>query len=631
MSAFFGIFDRSGKKIDKKTADAMLDAMCYWDPDDQGIYIDSSVALGHAMLWNTPESKYEHLPLHKDVTVLTMDARIDNREELAKEIELPDGPLSEIGDSAFILGAYKKWGEDCPEYLLGDFAFAIWDHGKEQFFCARDHIGIKPFYYYASDELFVFTNELRVIEKHPKIPKKMSDKAVADYLIHSLLTDNTLTFFEGVKKLPAASTLVVTSSGVETSCYWQPENAPKVTLPDAQSYAAKLRELIEEAVACRLRSAYPVTSHLSGGLDSSTIATIAARKLHKRGEKLLAFNWLHVPEKNEDASEPEWHDSMRIAKSENIEHHYVKLDADDIYELMNSHNIAYGDSAGFWYEYPVRTAAQKRGSRTILSGWGGDELSTYHGGAFLSNMIKDGEFRTFFSEIKHWIPAKKRKSLKSILSLVYHHVLIPFVPRRFYCRLPKTYCKERCECFFVKKEFLALIEDARRKPAALTMQAYPTIKEHMIAALRNGHLQARCESWAASAFANRIEYAYPLLDRRIVEFLLGVPARYFMHKGIGRYLFRSAVEGILPEKIRWSSPKREPHRAERLLRISKSAYQRQMKALLKSPDRSNYLKKGIAEDSLEVSPEDPSYLRRIIEAGNILTIVKSERAFLEIY
>lgn len=627
MSGIFGIFNRNGKNADKTIVDNMLDAMSYWGPDDKGVYIDGSVALGHAMLWNTPESKYENLPLKEEAYILTMDARIDNREALAKEIALPKRPMEEIGDSEFILGAYKKWGESCPDHLCGDFAFAIWDHEKQQLFCARDHIGIKPIYYYLSDQLFVFTNELRVIEKDPKIPKKMSDKAVADYLVHSLLNDNSLTFFEGIQKLPAASTLVVTSSEVKKSCYWQPENVPKVNLPDAQSYAAKFRELIEEAVECRLRSEYPVTSHLSGGLDSSTIATIAARKLHKRGEKLLSFNWVPAAEKEEDASEPEWQDSMSVAESENIEHHFVKLDANDIYTLMNRHNIAYGDSAGFWYEYPVREAAQKINSHTILSGWGGDELSTYHGHAFLSNMIKEGEFRTFFSEIKYWMPAKKRRTMKSVLSLIYHHILIPFVPRRFYCKLPKTHCKERCVCFFVKKEFLSLINDAKRKPAALTMQAYPTIKEHMLAALRNGHLQARCESWAASAFSNRIEYAYPLLDRRIVEFLLGVPARYFMHKGIGRYLFRSAIEGILSEKIRWSSPKQEPHRADRLLRISKGAYQHQMKELLKSPHRSNYLKEEIAAECLEISPEDPSYLRRIIEAGNILMIMKSERAF----
>jgi len=110
MSGFFGIFNRNGKPVEGNVANKMLDAMSYWEPDERDLYIDGPIAMGHAMLWNTPESKYEHLPLVKDGYVLAMDARIDNREELTKEIELPDRSMSEIGDSEFILGAYKKWG-----------------------------------------------------------------------------------------------------------------------------------------------------------------------------------------------------------------------------------------------------------------------------------------------------------------------------------------------------------------------------------------------------------------------------------------------------------------------------------------------------------------------------------------
>jgi len=143
VSGIFGVFNRNTKRVNKDTINIMLDAMSYWESDDHGIWINGTVAFGHTMLWNTPESKYEHLPLEKNAYVLTMDARIDNRDELAKELVLPDLPLEKIGDSEFILSAYRKWGEDCPKYLLGDFAFAIWDGNKRQLFCARDHVGIK--------------------------------------------------------------------------------------------------------------------------------------------------------------------------------------------------------------------------------------------------------------------------------------------------------------------------------------------------------------------------------------------------------------------------------------------------------------------------------------------------------
>ena len=156
MSGILGILNRDGRAIKSELVEKMHHNMSTWNPDVKHIYLSNSVALGHAMLWNTPESKYENLPLESHACVLTMDARIDNRDELFMELDLPDKPLGEIGDSEFILAAYIKWGEECPKYLLGDFSFALWDEQKQQIFCARDHVGVKQFYYYVSDDIFVF-------------------------------------------------------------------------------------------------------------------------------------------------------------------------------------------------------------------------------------------------------------------------------------------------------------------------------------------------------------------------------------------------------------------------------------------------------------------------------------------
>lgn len=202
MSGFFGIFNRNGKPVEEEIVDNMLEAMSYWDPDEKAVRMDGPVALGHAMLWNTPESKYEHLPLKQDAYILTMDARIDNREELAKEIELPDRPMGEIGDSEFILGAYKKWGEECPKHLLGDFAFSIWDTKKEQLFCVRDHVGIKSLYYYLDENKFIFSNDIRSIIEYPDIDTKYNDDAMALYIMTCDVLHSEWTFYQNIIKLP---------------------------------------------------------------------------------------------------------------------------------------------------------------------------------------------------------------------------------------------------------------------------------------------------------------------------------------------------------------------------------------------------------------------------------------------
>lgn len=137
--------------------------------------------------------------------------------------------------------------------------------------------------------------------------------------------------------------------------------------------------------------------------------------------------------------------------------------------------------------------------------------------------------------------------------------------------MPKTRCVRRKSFQFIKKPFLPTVKKEMRKPSVLTKQPQRTIRAHMLAYWQNGHLQSRIESWATAAISNRLEYGYPLLDKRIVEFILGVPAEYFVEKGTGRYLFRSASKGILPEEVLWANAKVERNRVKRLVSLVLSA------------------------------------------------------------
>ena len=207
MSGIFGLFNRNSNTIEKDILQRMLNVMSYWGPDEYGTWTDESITIGHTMLWNTPESKYEHLPLYNEAYVLAMDARIDNRQELLKELDLPDRPVSQMGDSEFILAAYEKWGENCSKYLLGDFAFVIWDRKKKQLFCSRDHIGVKQFYYYLDNEMFIFSNDIKSLMTFELFPKVINDKAIVNQIVYSHLQSDLYTFYKNVYKLPPAHNL----------------------------------------------------------------------------------------------------------------------------------------------------------------------------------------------------------------------------------------------------------------------------------------------------------------------------------------------------------------------------------------------------------------------------------------
>lgn len=588
MSGIFGIFNRDGKPVDNEIVNTMLDAMSYWEPDECHTWIDGSVALGHAMLWNTPESKYEHLPLEKDALILTMDARIDNRDELMKELELPDRPIEQIGDSEFILVAYRKWGEECPKYLLGDFAFAIWDDKKKQLFCARDHVGIKQFYYHLSDGLFLFGNDLKVLTQYPNISKEINDESVANYIVNHQLLSNTRTFFEAFEKLPPAHTLTISNKNMKKHCYWRLENSPKVKLPNAEAYAKKLRELLEAAVYARMRSDYPITSHLSGGLDSSSIAVLAARKLKEKGQKLLAFNWLHEPEEGDDATQSEWANSKMIAEMEGIEHHYVTLTNDDMYKAIKENTVIFGNTTGGLFEKVVQKNVNKYRSRIILSGWGGDEFVTYHGQSYYSDILGKFEFKRLILEIKCIIKMKKL-SVKSTFGFFYRKVIIPMIPTSLYCYFPKSICFKPYIPKPIKKVLHPLIMKKYKEKKILSLQPKMTIKKHMLAYWKYAHIQSRCESWCSSSIEHKLEYRYPLLDKRILEFSLGVPPHYFVSNGIGRYVYKDATKDLFPKELVWKDYKLELNKGEKLLSLYLELFSKYKKELDAIDNNTDYL------------------------------------------
>ncbi|NOR56822.1 MAG: hypothetical protein GQ531_11540 [Sulfurovum sp.] len=569
MSGIFGVFNRNGKVVEKETVNTMIKATSYWRADEKNTWINGPVVLGHTMLWNTPESKYEHLPLEADAYVLTMDARIDNRDELKKELELPDLPVEEIGDSEFILAAYQKWGEDCSKYLLGDFTFVIWDEKKKQLFCTRDHIGIKQFYYFLENGMFVFSNDIKSLMNFGIIPKEINDNAVVNQMVYAHLQSSSYTFYKNVFKLPPAHNLIITHEKVIKKPYWKITNSPKVTYTNIDECAEKLRHLITQSIYDRMRSIYPITSHLSGGIDSSSIAAIASRKLRKNNQTLLAFNWLHEPSDKDDPNYYEWANSKTIAELEGIEHHYVSLNARDIYDYMKNNKISDGDSAQFWYEVPIRKHANSKGSRTILSGWGGDDFASYPGASYFSNIFLEGKILELIKAEKHYACSKSQeKCIRRFIGSIYKWVVIPLVPRFLYCYMPRTHCSEIREnaTTFIKKEYLSSVKNELNQYFKYNnvLQPQSTIRKSMIADYKFGHLQARIESWSAASKIDRLEYAYPLLDKRIVEFMMQVPTKFFVHEGKGRYLFRSAMKNIVPEHILWSNTKYERKRVDEL-------------------------------------------------------------------
>jgi len=286
MSGFIAIASTDGSPIDRGLLEQMTASLGFRGPDDQQVWHDGSVGLGHTLFRTTDEAKFETQPTNLDRQFwITGSIRIDARKDLvdklniARQLNLPKTP-----DCELVLYAYQKWGEKCVEHLLGDFAFAIWDVQKRKLFCAKDHFGMRQLYYAQTKNTLVISNSLHCILSHPHISKSLNDKAIAGFLLfgdHTWL-DKSISAFRGVQVLLPAHSLSLNDGNFSKRQYWVlPTETRKLNYQNQFEYIEHFQEVFSTAIADRIRTDRIVVS-MSGGMDSSAVAAIANDLMHKK-------------------------------------------------------------------------------------------------------------------------------------------------------------------------------------------------------------------------------------------------------------------------------------------------------------------------------------------------------------
>jgi asparagine synthase (glutamine-hydrolysing) len=207
---------------------------------------------------------------------ITANARIDSREELIQKLKHKVTLKQSPTDAELILHAYEAWGDDCVKHLIGDFAFAIWDSRLQRFFCARDHFGVKPFFFTYISNSFKFSSTLNELRLDPRVSNTLNEAAIGDYLLFGVNQDLSTTTFKDIQRLPPGHTLIITKESIEMRRYWTPEISAEVRFRDRDSYVERFSELLSAAVKDRLRTDR-VAVLMSGGLDSTSVAAIACK------------------------------------------------------------------------------------------------------------------------------------------------------------------------------------------------------------------------------------------------------------------------------------------------------------------------------------------------------------------
>jgi len=572
MNAICGIYNRT-KLLPADALNGVMHTLAAWSRDGGGFWHGDGIAFGCQITHVTPESLHETLPYADGELVITADARLDNREELFSVIASvgrvapslsgcieTKRSLAMIGDGELIQLAYRKWGLDCPKHLLGDFAFAIWDEKVKRLFCVRDFIGARPFYYHAGKGTFVFASDVEAVLAAAEVSSDLDMEFLSAYLRNATGHPSTeRTFFAAVRKLPPAHALTVDASGMKIWRYWDPAEVLPIRFARDEEYVSSLLELFNAAVDCRLRSAFPIGSHLSSGLDSSAVAIRAARTLRQQGRDLaMGFTWAAPIAPGEEL--PVDDERRLIEEMSALEHlpmRYTELSAQEFAaEQLRRRTLAFSDTP---FESLVRCKAVEGGMRLLLSGWGGDEFITFNGRGFFAEMFLRGRWLTCYRELIQRADLNETSVWKDFLS----KVILLFLPEWF-VRLIKLERgkRKRISPKFFQAKFASRLAAAIPLPED-HLRERPGVHKQQLALLAHGHLTQRMEGWAQAGGRLGIEYRYPLLDRRLVEFALGLPPDAFMHTGWKRYLYRQSMAGILPDDVRWHKVKDQPARPRR--------------------------------------------------------------------
>jgi len=558
MSGICGILHLKGRPAAAETLEAMMEALAHRGLDGRGTWREGPVALGHQMLHLTPESLTEELPFFDPQArlAITADARLDNRQELFRRLEIPASRQEGCSDSGLILEAYKKWGQECPRHLLGDFVFVIWDGVRQELICATDPLGMRLLFYYHTAHEFVFASEIKGIHAAPGVPRALDQKAIALMGMPAMhFMEPERTFFEGIVQMPGSTVMTVGRQGIRKQEYWRPDPSQRLHLPDETAYVEAFQDLFFQAVTARLRSAFPVFTLYSGGLDSSAVTGVAARLLGWEGRRLTALAAVLPPGyQGRGTDERSYVDLLQGAA--NLEIAYItdpwRGPFDDLDRLVWGGDSPNYSSRHYLYSAFAAAAGQHRG-RVILDGAGGEFGPSFHGHGYYAELFWRGRWQRLVQEIR----ARARNDHCSPLSLIKSQVIGPLIPNFLMTRL-----RPRFDLAQIQRS-MPLREDFVRRQLGREASRYQRLSRSL-GAVSPSHRRNQYETLLlvrrgrpSGGFVGyeRVSLACPYLDRRVLEFCLALPGEMKVNRGYKRYLIRAGMRGILPDSLRWRTSK----------------------------------------------------------------------------
>ena len=533
MSGFAVIYERSKQPIDPQAFERVMGRLSHRGPDGRDDIQIGSVRMGHWHFWTTPEEVGERQPLSLPGTPFTLvfDGRLDNRPEVLSELGIDPVAGNSLSDAALTLRAFARWGQACFEHFVGEFAAVIYDQQHDEVLCARDQLGDRSLFYTIQGSRVVITSEPWAAAGGRNVPAELNDNALAASFAFQVPQDGQTLFKEVFEILPA-HTLTLNSTTQNPRCYWKPDLSKKLRGLSDEEYAERFRALLEQSVVCRMRATTPVGIMMSGGLDSTSVACFAARQIAPQQLTTLSYVFDELTE----CDERPFINSM--VEKWNLRS--IQFLGDDAWPYKNSGtgpvnpNRPEHDPYRLLHEQ-LSTRAQAEGLRVLLDGGFGDNLydsAMYWWADLLCELKLMKAAKDPVLYIQHW---GWRKTWQAGFFRKAARHLFNHIPGGKHIHGTDT-----------QSDWLT---DYSARCLTNNNKKQNPIYE------RFGNLLGMRAAKGASGsdfYSNRhsLEMRHPYRDRRLIEFVLTLPAYQIYERGVYKYILRNAMRGILPENIR---------------------------------------------------------------------------------
>ncbi len=544
MSGIAGIYNLDNKPADPALLRRMIDRMAHRGPDGRGCWIEGPVGLGHAMLQTTPESLQEKQPLlshERGSLCLTFDGRVDNRSDVRAALENKGLVIRTDTDAELLLRAYVCWGEDCPRHILGDFAFAVWDGRNRKLFCARDILGIKPFYYSMSRRRFLWASELRPLLEDPSVRKEPNEGMIGEYLANAL-TSNEETLFLDIQRLPPAHYLVIRNGQLVKGRYWDIDPGRETRYQTDEDYAQHFLAIFREAVRCR-------------GLDSSSVVSMAQSLFHDGLAVDRGFETFSAVFPGRACDESEYIQDV-ITRWGLQSNHVAAIEPDvdiSVYAEQIARDYDFPNYPNGAISAPLRVLAKERGCRVILNGAGGDEWLTgsiYHYADLVRRMRLLTLARQFRDDSR--VPGMIWPSWAMLRLGIW-----PLLPQTLRLAI-RQFVRRDGRPSWITPSFASRIHLTDRLRIEAGRRHHTSFaQEDLCRALTTGWQSHGYEVSERLSARLELEERSPLADRRVIEFALALPETQRWRHDQPKFILRQAMRGLLPESVRQRRTKAE--------------------------------------------------------------------------